>query len=149
MCQKEKTTKKKQILDPNNPDAPCHLDKLKYDLLFFLAKKFGYHDRTTSCSCKNKKDHLGGHSPIQLPFALGEISKIYLGSGVEECLANIERLTQALIFKGDKRIPSATIRELMEARNTTFLMFRAVIWGEVLVWGNTEIPEDMLESILL
>ena len=55
MCQIEKTTKKKQIHDSNNPVTPCHLDKLKYDLLFFLAKKFGYHDRTTSCSCKNKK----------------------------------------------------------------------------------------------
>ena len=96
-----------------------------------------------ACSCKNKHD---SHGLIILPFALGEISKIYLGSGVEESLANINKLTHALIIKGDKKIPSATIKDLLSGKNL-FEMFRAVIWSNILIYGNAEDAETMFADL--
>ena len=141
MCQAEKTTKKKFLFDLNNPVTTCNLDNLIKKVLFLVANHGGYHDGSTACSCKNKQNSNG---LIQLPFALGEISKIYPGSGVEECLANIDKLLHALICKGGKRIPMATITELIDAR-CTFLKFRAFIWADLLISGSTENAEDKFE----
>ena len=106
MCQLEKNASKKSLHNPNSPATRCQLDKTKYDLRDALASQFGYRwedeEHTTACSCRNNQGLI--HCPIQLPFELGEISNTYLGSGVDECLANIIRLNGALIEKCDKQI---------------------------------------------
>ena len=106
MCQAEKKANKRWLQDLNSPASKCHLDMLTESLPFLLAQSFGYHDEEnpTTCSCRNKQDP-GSHKPIQLPLALGEVSKIYLGSGVDECLANLLRLNNALVVKWGMRFP--------------------------------------------
>ena len=61
-----------------------------------LAEIFGYHQET-SCKCHpdtKRTDSLD--SPIHLPAPLGEIGNTFLGSGIDECLAHINRLLVAM-----------------------------------------------------
>ncbi len=148
MCQEEKKVKKRSLQNPNNPVTKCHLAQLTEDLPFLLAMQFGYHDeeKTTTCSCKNKQDP-GIHRPIQLPFALGEISKDYPGSGVDECLSNISKLINALANKCNERLPRETVEEMCHARHRFDLM-RSFLWSRILILGNThtEYAEDVFLS---
>ena len=80
MCQTEKDANRifLSLEDPNCPATRCTLEQTLECLPPLLTEYFGYHDekKTTACSCRNKQDP-DSHSPVKLPFAIGEISKKY------------------------------------------------------------------------
>jgi len=139
LCQAEQKTKKRFLCDLNHPMTECHLDLLMKRLPFLLARNFGYHDASTVCNCIGKDDPFSP-SPVQMPFRVGEISNMYLGSGVEESLANICKLLYALIGKSKKTIPKVIMSKLLDA-NRLFNKFRSLLWATYLVFGNGEMAE--------
>ena len=85
------------------------------------------------CKCSSDQDLVS--IPIQVPFSLGEISNNYLGLGVEECLADISKFINALIYK-DKTLTQEIYTWLREA-NILFDEMRADLWMEFLIFGTS------------
>ena len=148
MCQAENKAKKRSLQDPYSLTTACYIGELMDHLPFLLASEFGYHDKKnpTTCSCSNKQDP-SSHRPIQLPFALREISKNYQRSDVEESLANIiSKLVKAITVNCVGRIPSDKFEELVGA-SVLFYDLRLFLGKYVLVNGNTELAEHFVLGI--
>ena len=125
LCKLEKKTKKKDLVNPNCHISKCHLAEMMLFFPKYLAAHFGY-----------QVDNWYGSNPINLPFALGEISNEFLGSGTDEGLAHIYRLLVALGKKRNKP-------ELNEAIGY-FLNKRAQLWANVLKIGKIDKQERAL-----
>ena len=79
-------------------------------------------------------------NPVAL--RLGEISKKYLRSGVEECLANISKLIHALVDKCDGRIPRDKM-EVLVGGKVLFAAFRSLLWKQILITGNVDVVDNL------
>ena len=153
MCQTEKKTERKSLGDLNSPATMCCLDKvvmglpLVTGLPYHLAELFGYHDES-DCNCDNKQIELWGSDvPIKLPFSLGELTGKYLGSGLEECLANIGMLISALFYKlkENKTIPRDFINEFILAC-CPLTDLRLWLWKRTLITGSVEMAECLVSA---
>ena len=125
------------------------MDRLVRGFPKYLAAEFGYEIKNQETRVTQKGmfqsdtvyKWLDGPNPINLPFAMGETSKMFLGSGLDECLAHIVRLLNALQQKWK------TTNEIdMYSAIGYFVGQRAELWSAILIDGKVGRDLEMAEN---
>ena len=114
------------------------MDRLVRRFPKYLAQRFEFEIEnletvTSKGMFQSVTKRLDGPNPISLPFSLGETSKQFLGSGLDECLAHIIRLLSAL----QQKWKTTNEIEMYEAIGF-FIGERAQLWAAILIDGKVD-----------